>query len=287
MGPGGRLQKFQYFMKGPMPYSKFVAEARDCLQLPPLSSTEEQAKASATYRARRTLPTVAGILHLDTSARSILGNWIEANDSYTRLLIQSMAARYDDSKFFQTYCVKMGLQVLLRKTILTTRTYDFLLTELVQHAPKWEEVRQEVEAKGQAITADPKALTTQSRPTFALTPSSEHTGLAIPQPSEEEDVHSATEHALGDESSVTVVSSSSDNGALLAAHIEWVTPKEGGRLHICSSTDMSMPMCGTHIAHKDFGKGLHVAVCPAREWCSRCLARLDGEVADAVRKYDP
>eukprot|EP00971_Amphidinium_carterae_P078430 1551436-Amphidinium_carterae.7 len=43
-GQGGRLQKFQYCVKGAMPYSKFVAAVVDCLQLPPLSSTEEQTK---------------------------------------------------------------------------------------------------------------------------------------------------------------------------------------------------------------------------------------------------
>eukprot|EP00971_Amphidinium_carterae_P078429 1551436-Amphidinium_carterae.6 len=170
-----------------------------------------------------------------------------------------MAARDDDSNFFQASSVKLCLQVLLR---------DYSRPQ-----------------------SGPNALTTQLRPAFALTQSSEHTGLAIPQPSEEEDAHSDIMNMLRVMSPLLHLLPARLTMMLCELHI--LSGLHRGREADYTSVHPQICLC-LRVAHTMHTRTLvraYIWLCVLlvshSEWCSRCLARLDRELADVVRKYDP
>jgi hypothetical protein len=128
------------FLPQEMPYSRFIKCMEQLMMLKPLEMQPEQARKIISYRARRFLPSVAGLLQLSDKEASSVGNWRGAGDAAgKRLSVSStMHVRYDDTKLQTTARTKVALVAALAHASKTADAFDIPWDKLKENLPSWE-----------------------------------------------------------------------------------------------------------------------------------------------------
>jgi hypothetical protein len=162
------------FLPQEMSYSRFIKCIEQLMMLKPLEMSPEQARKIISYRARRFLPSVAGLLQISDKEASSVGNWRGAGDAAGRRLSISstMHIRYDDTKLQTTARTKVGLVAALALAVKKADSFDIPWDKLKANLPSWEWASEQSQNAATGLTELlPKRTGTGEVRAFPLRPS--------------------------------------------------------------------------------------------------------------------
>lgn len=144
------------------------------MMLHPLKMPPGQARKVVSYRARRFLPSVAGLLGLSDKEAASVGNWKGAGDSAgQRLSISAtMRVRYDDTKLQTAARAKAGLVTALKHASSEADSFDIHWDKLKLSFPSWKWASEQAKHAGAGVTEFlPRRTATGDVGEFPLKPS--------------------------------------------------------------------------------------------------------------------
>ena len=150
------------FSSNPLQYARFQSATSRLLQCPPLGMGMQEAVQHTTYRGRRFLPTVGGLLHLGPEERASLGNWkdLSSSDREAGKASSNMGTRYDASRLSLSARSKSMCIIALGIACAKVKSFANPLQSMSQHFPAREELLDRTKLVTEDIPLNPDRWST-------------------------------------------------------------------------------------------------------------------------------
>jgi hypothetical protein len=299
---GAQPAEAQAFSSRAMSYNKYTKCLETLLMMPPLAMTAEQAGAVVTYRARRWLPSVVGLMDFTDPEAASVGNWkitAEAGNA-TISVTSTMHVRYSDTKLQRAAMTKVAAIFALRSAVQKAESFDIPWGSLPQFLPSVDWARLQAKSAGEGLTELlPKRTPAPLIPScFSLKPDASYSATLLPDNTYQPQIKASSAQAPSSSSSQSSSASSAtesaesledltDTDMLQANELFWAAPKHRTAvMHIFRSFEASRLecLCGFRLKPETpHGQGLRSAPQVGMAWHAACLLRLPDALRDELR----
>jgi len=292
---GAQPGEAQAFTGKAMSYNKYTRCLETILMMPPLSMPAEQAAAVVTYRARRWMPSVVGLMNFSEPEAASVGNWrISAEPGATKLSVHStMHVRYDDTKVQRAAMTKAAAIFALRHAVQEANSFDIAWDDLPVFLPEVQWARQQAKGAGKGLNEllPKRTASASSGSHFSLKPAPGYSATQASRPAvlESPPLSAAGSGSSSSSSGSSSTPSESAEEEVFSDHTEdilnnlfWAAPThKTAVLHIFKHADSDRfeCLCGFHLkADTPHGKGLVSAPQTGIQWHKACLSKVPDQV---------